>query len=104
MHFEFTWSSTFLRVHLILEVDEELFQLVNRVTMSDVRYQERGLEDGGHVALHFDLFDAFSDHLSDLGAHDLGHFASIFPKDVGDSLLAHLSVDAHVEFEVLMHQ
>jgi len=104
VHFKLTRSSTFLSVHLVLEVDEELLQLVNRVAVSDVRYQKRGLEDGGHVALHFDLLDALRDHLSDLRAHDLGNFASIAPEDVRDSLLTHLSVDAHVEFEVLMHQ
>ena len=104
MHFEFARPSTFLSVHLVLEIDEELLELVNRVTVSDIRYQERGFEDGGHVALHFDLLDAFSYHLSDLGAHDLGHFAPVTPEDVSDSFLTHLSVDAHVEFEVLVHQ
>lgn len=104
MHFEFARSSTFLSVHFVLEVDEELLQLVNRVTVSDVRYQERSLEDGRHVALHFDLLDAFGDHLSDLRAHDLGNFAPVAPEDVCDSFLTQLSVDAHVEFEMLVHQ
>ena len=104
MHFEFARSSTFLCVHLVLEVDEELLQLVNRVTVSDIRYQERGLEDGGHVARRLDLLDSFGDHLSDLRAHDLGNFTPVFPEDICDSFLTHLSVDAHVEFEVLVNQ
>jgi len=103
VHFEAARYRTLLSVHLILEVDEEFFERVDRVTSSHVRDKYGSLKDGGHVAFSLDLFDTLVDHLGNLRAHDFGNLAAVFPENIGDALLSKLSVNTHVESEMLMH-
>ena len=102
--FELGSRGTLLRVDLVLEVGEELLELVDGVAADHVVDEEGGLEDGRDVALSFHFLNALRDHLGDLGAHDLGHFTTVAPKHVCDPLLAELTIDAHVQLEVLVHQ
>ena len=104
VHLELAAVGTLLGVDVVLEVDQEFLQRVDSAATGHIGDHDRGLEDRGHVALSFDLFDALGDHFSDLGAHDLRDLAAILPEDVGDALLAELAIDTHVEFEVLVNQ
>lgn len=104
MHLEVGAVCTLLCVDLVLEVQEELLELVDRVTTDHVRDEDRGFEDGRHTALILDLLDTLRDHFSNLRAHYLGHFAAILPEDISHTLLSELAVDTHVQFEVLVDQ
>ena len=102
VHLELAAVGTLLGVDVVLEVDQEFLQRVDSAATGHIGDHDRGLEDRGHVALGFDLFDALGDHFSDLGAHDFRDLAAILPEDVGDALLPKLTINTHVKFEVLV--
>lgn len=92
----------FLRVDLILEVDQEALQVVNVVACSYIADVDTRLEDGSLVRLKTNLVNALVDQISYLAAHDRGDFTTLAPKDIGGAFLALLAVAAHVEVEVLV--
>ena len=66
MHLEGAWILSFLSVYVRLEIDQELFQCVDRVATSHVIDVERRLKNGRDITFVLDLFNAFRNHLSDL--------------------------------------
>lgn len=105
MHFVFRVACTFLCVHLILEMRQELLQSINRVALWNIVDVDCGLKDRRELRLIANPTNSSIDHISDLRAKNLRNLASILPEDVRDSLLPTCSIDTHVYFEVLMdHQ
>ena len=66
MHLEGAWILSFLSVYVRLEIDQELFQCVDRVATSHIIDVERCLKNGRDITFVLDLFNAFRNHLSDL--------------------------------------
>ena len=65
MHLEGAWILSFLSVYVGLEVDKELFQRVDRVATRHIIDVKGCLENGRDITFVLDLFNAFSNHLSD---------------------------------------
>lgn len=104
VHLEAAGVGSFLRVHLIPEVDQELLECVDRVPVGHVRDHQRGFKDARLVALGLDLFNASRNHVGYLRAHYLGHLTAVPPEDIRHTLLPSLAIIAHVKLEVLVHQ
>ena len=104
MDFEVGAVCALFSVNLIPEVAQELLERVNRVSANDVGDHDRCFKDRRHATLVLHFFDTFANHLSDFRAHDLRNLAPILPKDVCDALLTQLTIDTHVQLEVLVNQ
>ena len=102
VNLEFARVSALLSVDLILEVVKELLKSVNGVSSGHIWDIDRCFKDWWRLALSLHLFDATRDHWGNLRAHDLGNLATVFPEYICDALLAKLTVNTHVKFEVFM--
>ena len=104
VHFERAERVALFEVHVAFVVLQKGLERGNGACLRHVAYENGPLENSGHFAFLPHLLNALGNHVCNFRTHNFRHFAPLSPEDVSDSLLAWLSIHAHVKVEVFVNE